>query len=351
VSRTLTVLAGPDALAELRDGGLVASRVRALIGASGGPKWLTLYGLDRVLFPWLLENLRQPLHTLGSSIGSWRFACFAASSPRDALERLADAYIEQRYGPAPTPAEVSEEARRMLDVLLGPEGTAPQIAHSLVRMHVVTARFRHLGAREDRSHLAAFALAALANVVHRRTLGAFVERVVFDAHGDPGPFAPWRDVPTRHVPLSEANLRAALLASGSIPAVMAGVRDPHAAPAGMYRDGGVTDYHFGREIDPDDGIALYPHFYTRLTTGWFDKSLPWRRTRGLRRVVVIAPSDAHVASLPHGRIPDRVDFERMSDAERIRAWREALALGSRLGDELGELLASGKLGAVARPLP
>ena len=131
---------------------------------------------------------------------------------------------------------------------------------------------------------------------------------------------------------------------------MSGGRDIPGAPRGTYRDGGVADYHFGAEVDPRDGIALYPHFYPELVPGWFDKSLPWRRTRGLRRVVLIAPSAEHVAALPGGRIPDRNDFTRMRDVERIAAWRRVLALGERMGHELGELLASGRIGRAARPL-
>ena len=58
-------------------------RVMGVIGASGGPKWLVLHGLDRVLFPWLLANANAsaPLHSVASSIGSWRFACLGARAP------------------------------------------------------------------------------------------------------------------------------------------------------------------------------------------------------------------------------------------------------------------------------
>lgn len=347
----LTVLAGPEALAELREADLRPERVRALIGASGGPKWLVLHGLDRVLFPWVLDGARGPLHTVGSSIGSWRFACLGTSNPAEALDRFAEAYLEQRYSPRPTPGEVSREGERILERLLGSEGAAPLVDHPKVRSHIVTARFKHLGTREDRVQMVALGLAALANAVDRRLLGACVERVVFDSAGDPGPFAPWRGLPTRHVRLSADNLRVALAASAAIPGVMAGVVDPPDAPRGVYRDGGVADYHFGSEIDPPDGLALYPHFYTHLVPGWFDKALRWRRTRGLRRVVLIAPSAEHVAALPGGRIPDRNDFARMTPSERVRAWKRVLELGGRLGEAFGELVAQGGFGRVARPLP
>jgi hypothetical protein len=348
----LSVLAGPDALSELRDGGLRPSRVRVLVGASGGPKWLVLYGLDRVVFPWLLSGARAPVHAVASSIGSWRFAALCAADPLAALERFEHAYVEeQRYSRKPSPEAVSAEGARILGVLLGDGGVGRLVEHALVRLHVITARFRHLGALEGPVQLAGLALAAALNAVARPALSGCVERVVFDAAGDPGPFAPWRHLPTRHVPLTRDNAVAALAASAAIPAVMSGVRNPSGAPPGVYRDGGVADYHFGEEVDPDDGIALYPHFYSHLVPGYFDKLLASRRTRRLRRAVIVAPSTGFVASLPHGKIPDRKDFAALRDDERRAAWREVVHRTRELGDAFGELVDSGRIGRVAVPLP
>lgn len=347
----LDVFAGPDALAELRDGGLDAKRVRVLVGASGGPKWLVLHGLDRALFPWLLDGASAPLHAVASSIGSWRFACLCANDPLAAIDRFREAYVEQRYDAKPTPAEVTRVSERVLDALLGDEGVARIVDHPLVRLHVITTRFLHLGALEGRPQLVGLGLAALLNALHRGALRSSIERVVFDAQADPGPFAPWTLLPTQHVPLTERNARAALMASAAIPGVLTGVRDPAGAPPGVYRDGGVADYHFGAEIDPKDGLALYPHFYPHMVPGWLDKALTWRRTRGLRRVVLLTPSPSFVASLPGGKIPDRTDFARMPTAERIRAWRAVVERSAELGDAFGELVESGRIARVARPLP
>jgi hypothetical protein len=38
-----------------------------------------------------------------------------------------------------------------------------------------------------------------------------------------------------------------------------------------------------------------------------------------------------------------VDFEKLPDTERIRYWRHVVAESERLGDELRELLATGRL--------
>jgi len=349
----LTVLAGPDALAELRDGGLSASRVRVLVGASGGPKWIVLRGLDQVLFPWLLKGAREPVHALGSSIGSWRLACLALPDPLLALDRLTRAYVdEQRYGTrVPTADEVSREGQRIFHALLGGEDVASLVNHATVKLHVVTARFKHIGAWEGRAQMFGLGLAALLNAMSRPLMGLSVERVLFDADGDAGPFAPWGDLPTRHAALTVDNALQAFAASAAIPAVMAGVRDPAGAPVGVYRDGGVTDYHFSREIDPADGIALYPHFYSHLVPGYFDKSLSWRRTRNLRRVVLLAPSPEFVASLPGGKIPDRQDFMNVPEQERIAAWHVALDRSRELGDAFSELVDSGRIRQVVKAFP
>ena len=71
MSRSLKILAGPDALADLREHGLAPERVRVVVGASGGPKWLVLSRLDQVIFGLFRAVQRtDPLHLLCSSIGS-----------------------------------------------------------------------------------------------------------------------------------------------------------------------------------------------------------------------------------------------------------------------------------------
>ena len=348
----LDIFAGSDALTELRELGLQPGRVRAIVGASGGPKWLVLRGLDRVLMPWLLSGAQAPLHALGSSIGAWRLAALASADPLAALDRFERAYaFEQRYDGRPTAADVSREGARILSAMLGPAGVAPLVQHATVRLHIVTTRFRHLGALEGRGQWLGLGFAAMLNALARPALRLSIERVIFDAGADAGPFAPWNHLPTRHVPLTLENAYSALCASAAIPGVMQGVTTPAGAPVGVYRDGGVADYHFGAEVDVKDGITLYPHFYPHLVPGYFDKALSWRRTRGLRRTLLIAPSASFVASLPGGKIPDRNDFVRMPEAERLRAWSSVLERSRELGDAFGELLAGGKLASVARPLP
>jgi hypothetical protein len=352
---SLVLRAGPDALALIRERGLRAEDVDVLPGASGGAKWLVLAGLDRFLFGELRRRPRtRPLHAIGSSIGSWRMACLAQRDPVAALARGHHAYIhEQRYSPKPSAREVTAVLGRALDGLLGPTGADEILSHPWVRVHVITAQARGAAASERRLVLgAAMGLAAAANLVSRRTLAWQMRRVIFHSAGDETPFRHLADLPTVHLPLTRENIRPALLASGSIPLLLEGVRIPGVGgepgggvPRSVYWDGGVLDYHLDLDFGAGDGLVLYPHFYPHVVPGWFDKALKWRRagSANFRRALLVAPSDRFVASLPGGKIPDRRDFYTLPERERIARWQAVVDASERLGDELRELLATGRL--------
>lgn len=344
--QTLTLRAGPDALALLHERGLRGEDVDLVPGASGGPKWLVLAGLDRYVFGELLQAPRtRPLHLVGSSIGSWRLACAAQADPVAAIERFEAAYLDQRYPKRRTPALVSAKSREILGRVLGERGAAEIVASPWVRLHVIVAACRGLAASENASLLfGALTLSAAGNLVSRATLAWQLGRAIFHPAGDGSPLRPLADLPTTHHALDADTLVPALIASGSIPLVLEGVRIP-GAPAPLYRDGGMVDYHLDLDWGPGEGLVLYPHFYPHLVPGWFDKGLSWRRAdaRKHRRVLLVAPSPELVASLPGGRIPDRKDFDTMEDADREAAWRRVLELGRRMGDELRELVATGRV--------
>lgn len=78
------------------------------------------------------------------------------------------------------------------------------------------------------------------------------------------------------------------------------------------------------------------------------RTLGWQLTRC--RVLLVAPSDAFVAALPGGKIPDRHDFYSMPNAERVRRWQAVVDASVRLGDELRELVATGRVAEVVRAL-
>ena len=281
-------------------------------------------------------------------------ACLAQRDPVAALARGHHAYIhEQRYPPNPSAREITTVLARALDRLLGPTGVDEILAHPWARLHVITAEARGLAASERRLLLmAGMAVAAAANLASRRSLAWQMRRVIYHSCGDETPFRHLADLPTVHRPLSRENLRAALLASGSIPLLMEGVRVPAAdVPGSLHWDGGVLDYHLDLDFGAGDGLVLYPHFYAHVVPGWYDKALRWRRARGanFRRALLVAPSPDFVTSLPGGKIPDRRDFYTMSETERMRRWQAVADASTRLGDELRELLATGRLAERVRP--
>ncbi len=101
--------------------------------------------------------------------------------------------------------------------------------------------------------------------------------------------------------MNAQNFRPALTASGAIPYFMEGVPDIAGAPVGMYRDGGILDYHPVATLPSEEnGLILYPHFYPYIIPGWFDKNTPGRRLTGpvTDRIILVAPSQTFVSRLP-----------------------------------------------------
>ena len=81
------------------------------------------------------------------------------------------------------------------------------------------------------------------------------------------------------------------------------------------------------------------------------QKLPWRRARATNfsRVLLISPSAEFVASLPGGTIPQRQDFYAHSHDERERRWQSVVDASERLGDELRELVESGRIAEHVKP--
>ncbi|WP_066968004.1 hypothetical protein [Microbulbifer sp. Q7] len=339
------VLAGGSAARRIRQEGLRPEMVSTLVGASGGPKWLSISQLDRVLIGEFFQGRRTPIATLGSSIGSFRNMCYATANPLAALEKLEYGYVHQTYASArPTPAEITATGENILLEVLGVEGAAEVAANPVWHSHFVTVRGRGPLASEKKAVLGPALLAsALANAVSRRTLKAFWDRVVF--HSGQSPTVAFRNLSTVNTSLSADNVCHAVLASGSIPLVMAGVPSPAGAPAGNYRDGGITDYHFDLGFEHPQGLVLYPHFFPYMVPGWFDKSLRWRWVRGgaMDNVILVAPSPQWVSRLPFGKIPDRDDFVKLSTEERLKYWNAVTEAGKQVAEDFFEMWQTGAI--------
>ncbi len=345
--------AGAGAYREIRKRGFSEERIGTIAGASGGAKWLVLSQLDRVIIERILPKVAGPVHLLGSSIGAWRFACYAQAAPLAALERFEAAYLEQSYSARPTAAEVTRKSREILASVMGENGIAEIVAHPQFRSHILAVRSRLLTSSDYRPALwSGLLAAALANAVSRRGLGMFFTRSLFYDPRDLPPFYNATGFPLERIALTADNLVEAIVASGSIPTVLTGVRDIPGAPAGVYRDGGIIDYHLDLPLAEPDRLTLFPHFFDRLIPGWFDKNLRWRRHNPLYmdRTLLVSPSAAFIARLPGGKVPDRTDFVRMTGPQRIRAWQRVIDACRELADDLNDVLDHDRLPARLEPL-
>lgn len=338
----LDIHMGATARATLEREGWRPELFSTVLGASGGPKWFILAALDRVLFGDFFANRQAPLHLIGSSIGSWRHACAAQADPVAAIDRMQQAYLHQSYATEkPTVAEISAVSHQILDQALGPNGGAAVVNHPSFRTHIVTARGRGLTNRaEGAALIAGLALSALGNAVHRQLLTPAFQRVVFSSHGPFSATGVFDDFGTHTVALRPESVAPALRASGAIPFVLSPERDITGGPSGHYWDGGILDYHFDLPEQVGEGLVLYPHFTGDITPGWFDKFLPWRRGRPPRtdNLVLLSPSKAFLASLPHGKIPDRDDFRRLSPDARVQYWQHCIEAGEALAEDFRALM-------------
>ena len=353
ISSSLVFKAGEGAFDKIRENGFVAEQIGTLAGASGGAKWLVLSQLDRVILRDIIPKLSGPVHLIGSSVGAWRFACYAQSEPLAAIDRFEQAYLGQSYSEDPDIGEITTKSREMLQYILGENGVTEILANPLFRSHVMTVRSRHVLASEQPMILAtSLMLAATLNMISRRTLGAFFERALFYDPRELPPFFGLSGFPIQHVQLSDDNLEDVIVATGSIPLVLTGVRNIAGATPGVYRDGGVIDYHLDIPHSAPDRLTLFPHFFDHIVPGWFDKQLPWRKPNSAHvdRTILVSPSADFVARLPNGKIPDRSDFRRYSADERVRIWSKVVASCEQLADEFHEVIEKDQLAARLLPL-
>lgn len=345
----LTVYAGHRALAHIRQHGLRASDIRLVIGASGGPKLFVLSKLDQFLIDDFFSAAPQPIDFLGSSVGSWRMACYARGNA-EAIRQLEHAYVNHCYSEKPDAAEISGAAREILDKMLATADCEALLKNPDRRLHVVIARTRKLFNHPARIiQMLTLASAAFVNVFNRRALQGFYARTMATTNKTSLPYVNAQRIES--VPMTVENIKPALLASGAIPFVLEPVLLPGGKPR-LHYDGGVIDYHFSGPFPLKDGLVLYPHFFPKVIPGWFDKGLPWRRlqAKNYDNVVMLTPSKEFIATLPYGKISDRTDFSTLTDAERIAYWNTVVLQGQQLADELKAALAKDGCRSIVRPI-
>jgi hypothetical protein len=348
----LEIYAGERARTAIAKNGFHADLFTSLLGASGGPKWFSLYGLDKYLFGEFFKERETELNLIGSSAGAFRAACFAQKDPIAAIERFAKSYSETVYPEKPKPRDITDKAELLLQEVLAENGVDEIVNNRIFKAHFIVAKANGLVQYENK-FLQGLGLAKsyIGNRLDRKHLKNQYERFIFHTPSSALVLDDPDGIPTRHVRLSKENLMPALLASGSIPMVMAGIKNIPGAPLGMYRDGGVIDYHFDVDIK-NQGLTLYPHFGPIPKPGWFDKSSKRvARNAHYDRTVIICPSREFVASLPYGKIPDRTDFVELDAQTRMTYWRKVLSETERMAEQFAQLVEEGEVAGFIKPLP
>jgi len=172
VSSPLRILAGSTALAHIQQHGLQADDISVMVGASGGPKWFCLYGLDQYLLSQFFKDRTQPLHLLGSSAGAWRFACYAQQDAAAASARFAKAYSEVTYPKHANMRLITQISQAIIDNVFPAQENLQQVLnHPVMKLNLIVDRARGLNNSASKMlQGSGLLLAAGANLLNRRLL-------------------------------------------------------------------------------------------------------------------------------------------------------------------------------------
>ncbi len=352
----LRIRAGKKVLEMIKDGKFNFDRISTYVGPAVGPRWLIASGFDLTLMERGVLGKTKPVLLAGVSAGAWRFAAWLQPEPEKSYRRLIDAYIELSYGRKDTPAQILQAIGQAVDAYIDSDALPFALANKKYRLAITTARARHLAASGSYViQKLGLAGAFVANAMSPALLHRFFERVVFYCAPLPPKFCLRSDFRGKAIRLNAANFKDAVIASGAIPLLVSGVRDIFGGPNGIYRDGGIFDYHLNHEYaGKDDDVTLMFHHQGKIIPGWLDKRFKSRRITGemLDNLLMVYPTKAFVKGLPNGRVPDREDFVTFLDqpAERMAAWRQTVADCASFGEQFLDVVESGRLPEVVRPL-
>jgi len=348
----IEILAGNKALTIIQDKGLDENDIKAIVGASGGPKFLVLAGIDRIILNTWFKKRSDTLFFLGSSIGAWRGTAFACKDPVKYLDIFTESYLKQRYTTKPSYKDITNESIRIINDFIKENDIDYILNKSNVRLNIISAQCTGLSSYDKKAALLlSFIPAMFLNTISRKLFLKIYHRTLFyDKREIPTFIDTFK--PANRVTLTNDNFKQALLSSGSIPFVMEGVKDISGAPPGTYRDGGLLDYHINIDFNIKDKIVLFPHFGSKVIPGWFDKHISWRSPdrEFFPNTVIVAPSKKFIDSLPMGKIPDRKDFKTFfqRDNERLKYWNEVITKSNIVGEEFMEAVQSGKIKGIIK---
>lgn len=347
----LDIYAGDNALKIIQQHGFKQELFTNFLGASGGPKWFTLFGLDKYLFGEFFKDRSEELNLIGSSAGAFRAACFAQKDPVSAIDRLADFYAHTTYSTKPSMAEISGKAIELLEHVYSNNGVNEVINNTVFKAHFIVAQCHGLIAFDNKIAQGVGLLSSmLLNKIDRRLLRWQYKRYIYAPPSSSTKISDPYGFSNNYEDLTPSNFKQALLASGSIPLVMSGVKNINnstmgMSSTGMYRDGGIIDYHFDFSLTKENGLAnnkeltLYPHFSASPKAGWFDKNSSRKVLRQhYQNTVLLVPSAKFVNSLPFKKIPDRNDFSQLDAKTRLNYWLAVLSETDKLADCFNDFL-------------
>jgi len=345
----IRIKAGKKIYEAIKDGGFNFDSVSTYFGPAVGPRWLIAGGFDLSLLKGGYLGRSKPVQLVGSSAGAFRFAAWLQPEAVESYKKLRDAYINVTYTRKDTPATSLAKIIDIVNAYLEDDALPFALANKKYRLTIITARARGLVALKN-TGLQKLGLITcyLFNYFSRENIYKFAERVVFYNASKPPAFCLKSYFQGSYVPLNEVNFKYAVLASGAIPLVIDGVHDIFGAPRGVYRDGGLIDYHLTHQFAAKENeIVLFFHHQERIIPGWLDKNIERRipPPYALNNVLMIFPSQSFIENLPDGKVPDRTDLiTYINDPEkRIKNWYKAAELSEPLGEEFLELVESGKI--------
>jgi hypothetical protein len=345
----LRIKAGLRTYEIIKDGGFNFDLVSTYFGPAAGPRWLIASGFDLTLMKSGLLGRKRAVHLIGSSAGAWRFAAWLQPDALNCYQKFLNGYVDIKFKRADTPATILEKYKDLINLYLEDDALPFALANKKYRLAIITARARNLIAAEN-IWLQKTGLIAcyLLNFISRNNIYRFADRVVFYNGSKPPSFCFRPQFRGSFVHMNEINFKYAVMASGAIPLVVKGVHDIYGAPQGVYRDGGLIDYHLTHQYAAkENDIVLFFHHQERIIAGWLDKKhlnrVPNAET--LKNVLMVFPTQSFVEKLPGEKIPDRTDFLTYIDDHktRINNWRQAVQIAAPLGEEFLELVESGKI--------
>jgi hypothetical protein len=345
----IRIKAGRLAYKMIRDGGFTLDTIATYFGPAGGPRWLVSSGFDLTLLKKGLLGRKKPLWLVGASAGAWRFAAWLQPEAEKSYLAFMNAYITAIYKRGDSPRIILKKLVEIVDSYIEEDGLPFALSNKQYRLAILTTRMKNIAISDSSwSQKAGFLLIFLANALNPSFVHRFAERVVFYYGPKPPDFCFQKEFRGRFFPLNPINFKSAVLASGAIPLVVAGVRNIFGAPDGIYRDGGLIDYNISQDYRTKNiGLTLFFHHQERVIPGWMDKNFKKRRPSDalLESVLMVYPSEEFVKKLPDGRIPDRSDFDTFIDdpKTRIANWRKTTELAAPLGEEFLELVESNKM--------